>query len=251
MRIISWNVNGLRACVKKGFLDFYAKEENDIICLQEIKMLPEQATFSLEGRHQFWNSASRKGYSGTATFSKIEPISHHLGINIPQHDTEGRVLSLEFERFHLVNCYTPNSKHGLLRLDYRLEWEDAFAAYLKNLEATKPVVLVGDLNVAHKEIDLANPKTNTKNPGFTPQERGKLTALLDQGFVDTFRYLHPDRTQAYTWWSPMSNSRARNVGWRIDYVIVSKALAPNVAEAFILDDIHGSDHCPVGIKLQF
>jgi len=249
MKIISWNVNGLRACVKKGFLDFYS-QDYDVICLQEIKMMKEQADFSLEGRHEFWNSAQRKGYSGTAIFSKKEPVSVRYGIGIEEHDTEGRVVTLEFDEFFLVNCYTPNSKHELLRLDYRMQWEDAFADYLKALEADKPVVLVGDLNVAHNEIDLANPKTNTKNPGFTPHERSKMTALLARGFVDTFRFLYPDRTEAYTWWSPMSNARERNVGWRIDYVIVSEAIIDKVADSFILSDVLGSDHCPVGIDLN-
>ncbi|MCL2618340.1 MAG: exodeoxyribonuclease III [Defluviitaleaceae bacterium] len=249
MKIVSWNVNGLRACVKKGFLDFYNNGDYDIICLQEIKMMREQADFELEGRFQFWNSAQKKGYSGTAIFSKQEPLSESYGIGIAEHDTEGRVITLEYDKFFLVNCYTPNSKHELLRLDYRMEWEDAFAAYLKSLEAGKPVILVGDLNVAHNEIDLANPRTNTKNPGFTPQERGKMTSLLERGFVDTFRRLYPDRTEAYTWWSPMSNSRERNVGWRIDYVIVSESLAANITDAFILNDVYGSDHCPVGIDI--
>ncbi|MCL2852317.1 MAG: exodeoxyribonuclease III [Defluviitaleaceae bacterium] len=250
MKIISWNVNGLRSCVKKGFLDFYGNDEYDVICLQEIKMMSEQADFSLAGRNEFWNSAQRKGYSGTAVFSRQEPLTARYGIGIEEHDTEGRVVTLEYEKFFLVNCYTPNSKHELLRLAYRMEWEDAFAGYLKALERDKPVVLVGDLNVAHKEIDLANPKSNTKNPGFTPQEREKMTALLGRGFVDTFRHFYPERKDAYTWWSPMSNSRERNVGWRIDYVIVSEAIIGNVADSFILSDVYGSDHCPVGIEIN-
>jgi len=249
MKIISWNVNGLRACVKKGFLDFY-NEDYDVICLQEIKMTRDQADFSLAGRSEFWNSAQRKGYSGTAVFSKLEPISATYGIGIPEHDTEGRIITLEYEKFFLVNCYTPNSKHELLRLEYRMEWEDALADYLKTLEASKPVVYVGDLNVAHNAIDLANPKSNTKNPGFTPQERGKMTALLERGFVDTFRYFYPEQTGAYTWWSPMRNAREKNVGWRIDYVIVSQVLVDAVADSFILSDVYGSDHCPVGIELN-
>ena len=249
MKIVSWNVNGLRACVKKGFLDFY-NNDYDVICLQEIKMLREQANFSLTGRSEFWNSALRRGYSGTAIFSKGEPLSARYGIGIAEHDTEGRVITLEFDKFFLVNCYTPNSKHELLRLDYRMQWEDAFATYLKGLEANKPVVLAGDLNVAHKEIDLANPKSNTKNPGFTPQEREKMTALLSQGFADTFRRLYPDLTEAYTWWSPMRNSREKNVGWRIDYIIVSEVLMAAVTDAFILNEVYGSDHCPVGIELE-
>jgi len=250
MKIVSWNVNGLRACVKKGFMDFYNNSDYDVICLQEIKMLREQADFDLSARNEYWNSALRKGYSGTAVFSKQRPISERYGIGIAEHDTEGRVVTLEYDGFFLVNCYTPNSKHELLRLDYRMEWEDAFADYLKALEAAKPVILVGDLNVAHKEIDLANPKTNTRNPGFTPQERGKMTALLERGFVDTFRHFYPDRTDAYTWWSPMSGARERNVGWRIDYVITSESIISKITDSFILSDIHGSDHCPVGIEIE-
>jgi len=248
--IVSWNVNGLRACVKKGFfLDFYNRDY-DIICLQEIKMQAEQAEFTLEGRHAFWNSAERKGYSGTAIFSRQEPLSVAYGIGIEQHDTEGRVITLEYNSFFLVNCYTPNSKDKLLRLEYRMEWEDAFASYLKKLEETKPVILCGDLNVAHNEIDLANPKTNTKSPGFTPQERSKMTSLIEKGFVDTFRNFYPEKREAYTWWSNMSKSRERNVGWRIDYFLVSEFMINNVEDAFILPDVFGSDHCPVGINLR-
>ena len=249
MKIVSWNVNGLRAAVKKGFLDFY-NQDFDVICLQEIKMMKEQADFTLEGRHEYWNSAQRKGYSGTAVFSKKEPLSVKYGIGIEEHDTEGRVITLEFDEFFLVNCYTPNSKQELLRLDYRMEWEDVFADYLKTLEKDKPVVLVGDLNVAHNEIDLANPKTNTKNPGFTPHERGKMTALLERGFVDTFRHFHPDTADVYTWWSPMRNARERNIGWRIDYVVVSESVIGKVEDAWILCDVYGSDHCPVGVNLN-
>ena len=249
MQLISWNVNGLRACVKKGAFMGLWEGDYDVICLQEIKMLKEQANFELLGRHGYWNSAQRKGYSGTAVFSKIEPLSVAYGIGIERHDTEGRVITLEYSDFFLVNCYTPNSKENLLRLDYRMEWEDDFATYLKDLEAFKPVILCGDLNVAHKEIDLANPKTNTKNPGFTPQERGKLTSLLDKGFIDTFRHFYPDKTEAYTWWSNMAKSRERNVGWRIDYFLASRSLSDKLADAFILRDIIGSDHCPVGLRL--
>lgn len=251
MKLISWNVNGLRACINKGFMDFFDSQNADIFCLQETKMQPEQADFAFPNYHSFWNSAEKKGYSGTLILSRQSPIAESYGIGIDLHDNEGRVITLEYPQFFLVNVYVPNSQRELTRLDYRMCWEDDFRAFLKNLERTKPVIVCGDLNVAHKEIDLKNPKQNTKNAGFTKQERTKFTALLDSGFIDSYRHFYPDKTDAYTWWSYMGNARAKNIGWRIDYFLLSTALADNLKGAEIFSEILGSDHCPVGITLAF
>jgi len=250
MKLISWNVNGLRACITKGFHDFAAQVDADILCLQETKMHRGQAAVNLPDYQEYWNSANKRGYSGTAIFTKIPPLSVRYGMDIEQHDQEGRLITLEFPDFYLVDCYTPNSQRELARLDYRMEWEDAFRAYLKELDAVKPVILCGDLNVAHQEIDLKNPKTNRKNAGFTDEERAKMTDLLASGFIDSFRFLYPDRTDAYSWWSYMNSARARNIGWRIDYFVLSKRLAPRLKDSFILSEVLGSDHCPVGIFLD-
>ena len=237
----------MRACMGKGFMDFLQQEDFDILALQETKMQPEQANFSFPGYHAYWNSAEKKGYSGTLILTKAAPLAVTNGMGIPQHDTEGRIVTLEFEQFIFVTVYTPNSQRELARLDYRMAWEDDFRAFLCAFK--KPVIVCGDLNVAHKEIDLKNPKTNTKNPGFTPQERAKMTTLLDAGFTDTFRHLYPDKTDAYTWWSYMGQARAKNVGWRIDYFLVSDALRDAIKTAKIYPEIMGSDHCPVGLNL--
>ena len=250
MRLISWNVNGLRACLNKGFLDFCALADADVICLQETKMRPEQASFELEGYQRFWNSADKAGYSGTAVFTRRAPLSVTYDFGGDVHRHEGRVITAEFEDFYLVCCYTPNSQDGLKRLDYRMTWEDAFRAHLQALDEKKPVVLCGDLNVAHREIDLKNPKTNRRNPGFTDEERGKMTALLGAGFTDTFRAKYPDLEGAYSWWSYRFHAREKNVGWRIDYFIVSDRLAPHIQEAAIHSEIFGSDHCPVELQLD-
>lgn len=250
MRLISWNVNGLRACLTKGFSDYFAQANADLFCLQETKMQPGQADFAPEGYQQFWNSAEKKGYSGTAVFSRHTPLSVAYGLGQEEHDHEGRVITLEFQDFYLVTVYTPNSQRELTRLDYRMTWEDAFRAYLLGLDAKKPVVVCGDMNVAHKEIDLKNPKNNLRNAGFTQEERDKMTALLDSGFVDTFRLKHPDEKDRYSWWSYMMRSRERNIGWRIDYFLVSSRLAPAVSLADIDDQIMGSDHCPVILELK-
>ena len=250
MKLISWNVNGLRACLNKGFLSFVESAEADIIALQETKMQQGQAVFDMPGYLEYWNSAEKKGYSGTAVFAKTTPISVTTGIGIAEHDTEGRVLTLEFEQFYFVNCYTPNSQRELARLSYRMGWEDAFLGYLKMLDEKKPVILCGDLNVAHQEIDIKNPKSNRMSAGFTDEERAKMTTLLSSGFVDTFRRLYPEVTGAYSWWSYFSNARKNNVGWRIDYFIVSERLMPSVKDGFILPEVEGSDHCPVGILLE-
>lgn len=250
MKLISWNVNGLRACVTKGFLDFFKEVDADIFCLQETKLQPGQIELDLPGYHQFWNSAEKKGYSGTAVFTKKEPLSVSYGIGIEEHDHEGRVITLEFPEYYVVTVYTPNSQRELTRLDYRMRWEDDFLSYLKGLEEKKPVIFCGDLNVAHKEIDLKNPKTNRNNAGFTDQERAKMTALLDNGFIDTFRYFYPDQTGIYSWWSYQFQARAKNAGWRIDYFIVSEALKDHLEDAKIYTDILGSDHCPVGLMLR-
>ncbi len=250
MKLISWNVNGLRACLGKGFLDTLKTLDPDIMCLQETKMRREQAEIDLKGYREYWNSAVKKGYSGTAVFTKQRPLGEHYGIGMTQHDQEGRVITLEFKTFILVNVYTPNSRAELERLEYRMEWEDAFRQYITALDRSKPVVLCGDLNVAHEEIDLKNPKSNRKNAGFTDEERGKLTELLKTGFCDTFRTLHPETSGAYTWWSFRGNARANNAGWRIDYFLVSSRLMPKVKEAVIFPDIPGSDHCPVGLVLK-
>ncbi len=250
MKLISWNVNGLRACLTKGFLDFFEKEQADIFCVQETKMQEGQAEIQLDGYEQFWNSADKKGYSGTAVFTKIKPLSVQYDIGIEAHSHEGRTITLEFEDFYLVNCYTPNAQQELARLSYRMEWENDFREYLKSLADKKPVILCGDLNVAHQEIDLKNPKTNRKNPGFSDEERGKMTELLGSGFTDSFRYLYPDKTEAYSWWSYRFQARAKNAGWRIDYFIVSDSLRDKISDSVIYSDILGSDHCPVGLILS-
>ena len=250
LKLISWNVNGLRAQVRKGFLEKLEALDPDILCLQEIKLSEGQLELDLENYEEYYNYAERKGYSGTAIFTKKKPLSVTYGIGIPEHDQEGRVITMAFESFILVTCYTPNSKRGLERLDYRQVWEDAFLAYLKKLEEDKPIVVCGDLNVAHNNIDLANPASNHKNAGFTDEERAKFNQLLDNGFIDTFRYFHPDETEAYTWWSNFANSRARNIGWRIDYFLASNALKPRLISAAIHADVMGSDHCPVELQLE-
>ena len=250
MKLISWNVNGLRACLSKGFMDYFLQSGADAFCLQETKMMQGQAEFAPEGYLQYWNSAEKKGYSGTAIFTRREPLSVSYGIGMEEHDHEGRVITLEYPAFYLVTVYTPNSQRELARLDYRMTWEDAFADYLCGLDKVKPVVVCGDMNVAHKEIDLKNPKTNTRNAGFTQEERDKMTSLLDRGFVDTFRLLHPDEKDRYSWWSYMMKARERNIGWRIDYFLVSSRIAENVSVADIDDQIMGSDHCPVILELK-
>jgi len=249
-KLVSWNVNGLRACVKKGFLDVMEELDADVFCIQETKLQEGQIDLELPEYYQYWNYAEKKGYSGTAVFTKEEPLSVQNGIGMEEHDREGRVITLEFDEYYLVTCYTPNSQTELRRLDYRMEWEDAFRNYLKHLEETKPVILCGDLNVAHTEIDLKNPKTNRKNAGFSDEERGKFTELLDAGFIDTFRYFYPDVTGAYSWWSYRFKAREKNAGWRIDYFCVSDVLEDRLAEAMIHTDIMGSDHCPVSLILE-
>ena len=250
MKLISWNVNGLRACVTKGFLDFFREADADVFCLQETKLQAGQIELELPGYYQYWNSAVKKGYSGTAVFSKKEPLSVSYGIGIEQHDQEGRVITLEFSDFFVVTVYTPNSQEGLVRLDYRMRWEEDFLAYLKKLEQKKPVVFCGDLNVAHREIDLKNPKTNRKNAGFTDEEREKMTKLLQAGFIDTFRYFYPEQEGIYSWWSYRFQARSKNAGWRIDYFIVSEALKGRLEDARIYTQVMGSDHCPVGLILK-
>ena len=250
MKLITWNVNGLRACLGKGFLDFFKEMDADAFCLQETKLQPHQIELDLPGYHIYWNSAERKGYSGTALITKTEPLTVTCGLGIPEHDTEGRVITAEYEDFYLVCCYTPNAKEGLARIDYRMQWEDDFRAYLMALDQKKPVVLCGDLNVAHEEIDLKNPKTNRGNAGFSDQERGKMTTLLQSGFADSFRILYPDKTGAYTWWSYRFNARKNNAGWRIDYFIVSERLLPRVKDQVIHAHVTGSDHCPVELDLD-
>lgn len=249
MKLISWNVNGIRACVNKGFEDFFNKIEADIFCIQETKCQPEQINLKFEGYKSYWNSAERKGYSGTAIFTKKDPISVTYGIGIEEHDKEGRIITLEFEDFYLVNNYTPNAKRGLERLDYRQNWEDEIRKYLVRLNRTKSVIMCGDLNVAHKEIDLKNPKTNKGNAGFTDEEREKMTKLLESGFTDSYRYLYPDKENAYSWWSYMGRAREKNIGWRIDYFIVSSDIQEKIKEATIYPEIMGSDHCPVGLEV--
>ncbi len=250
MRLISWNVNGIRAAVKKGFMDFFNDVDADIFCLQETKLSAGQLDLELEGYHQYWNYAEKKGYSGTAVFTKEEPIHVSYGIDMEEHDKEGRVITCEYEDFFLVTCYTPNSQRGLARLDYRMEWEEDFRKYLNMLDQVKPVVLCGDLNVAHKEIDLKNPATNRKNAGFSDEERSQFQNLLDAGYTDTFRHLYPDAADRYSWWSYITKARERNAGWRIDYFVVSDRLADDIVEADIRDDIFGSDHCPVYLELD-
>lgn len=250
MKLISWNVNGLRAAMGKGFMDTFAQLDADAFSLNETKLQPGQIELDLPGYHQYWNSAEKKGYSGVAVFTRQEPLSVRYGIGVDEFDHEGRVLTLEMPQFYLVSCYTPNSQDGLKRLEYRMRWEDAFLSYLKSLEREKPVVLCGDLNVAHQEIDIKNPKSNRMNAGFTDQEREKMTRLLNAGFVDTFRALHPDETGAYSWWSYRFHARENNAGWRIDYFIVSESLREHVREAAIHPEIFGSDHCPVELVLD-
>ena len=248
MKLVSWNVNGIRACVTKGFYDFFREVDADIFCIQESKMQEGQLEFDLPDYYIYSNSAVKKGYSGVITFTKTKPLSVTKGIGIEEHDQEGRVLTCEYDDFYLVNCYTPNSKDGLLRLDYRMIWEDEFRNYLKKLEESKPVVLCGDLNVAHKEIDLKNPKTNTRNAGFTIEERNKMSELLNSGFIDTYRYFYPDKIE-YSWWSYRFKSREKNAGWRIDYFIVSESLKDRIKDACIHTQVLGSDHCPVELEM--
>lgn len=250
MKLISWNVNGLRACMNKGFMDFFNEVDADVFCLQEIKMLKEQADFSFNGYKEFWNSADKKGYSGTLILSKNEPLNVSYDMKIERHDKEGRIICAEFKDFYLVNVYTPNSKRELERLDYRMEWEDDFRAYLKALDSIKPVIVCGDLNVAHKEIDLKNPKTNRRNAGFTDEERNKMSELLDSGFIDSFRFFYPDLENAYSWWSYFGKAREKNIGWRIDYFLASNKLESKLKDATIYPQILGSDHCPVGLELK-
>ncbi|MGY3765786.1 exodeoxyribonuclease III [Vagococcus vulneris] len=250
MKLISWNVNGLRAIVKKGFSDIIAELDADIVCLQETKLQEGQIDLELPGYYQYWNYAEKKGYSGTAIFTKLMPTHVTTGINQEEFDHEGRVLTAEFTDFYLVNCYTPNAQPALKRIEFRMMWEAAFLVYLKKLEETKPVILCGDLNVAHENIDLKNWKTNQKNPGFSIQEREKFTNLLENGFVDTFRYFYPTLEGAYSWWSYRFNARANNAGWRIDYFCVSKSLVPRLHDAAILSDVMGSDHCPVQLEIN-
>ncbi len=249
MKLISWNVNGLRACVQKGFLDFFNEIDADIFSIQESKLQEGQIALDLPGYHQYWNYAQKKGYSGTAVFSKKEALSVSYGIGISEHDTEGRVITLEYENFYLVNCYTPNSQNELARLPYRMQWETDFRSYLKALDEKKPVIYCGDLNVAHEEIDIKNPKTNRKNAGFTDEEREKMTELLAAGFTDTFRYFYPDQTDIYSWWSYRFKAREKNAGWRIDYFITSKRLEDKLTDAKIHTEIFGSDHCPIELTV--
>lgn len=250
MKLISWNVNGIRACAGKGFLEFFKEADADIFCIQESKMQEGQLELDLPGYHQYWNYAEKKGYSGTAIFTKKEPLSVVNGMGITEHDKEGRVITLEFEDFYMVTVYTPNSQNELARLDYRMTWEDVFLAYLKKLEENKPVIVCGDMNVAHKEIDLKNPKTNRKNAGFTDEEREKFSILLENGFVDTFRYFYPDQEGIYSWWSYRFKAREKNAGWRIDYFLVSEVLKEKLKDAKILTEVFGSDHCPVELDIE-
>lgn len=249
-KLISWNVNGLRACVKKGFLDYFKDVDADIFCIQESKLQEGQIDLDLDGYYDYWNYAEKKGYSGTAIFTKEKPISVSLGLGIEEHDKEGRVITLEFEDFYMITVYTPNSQDKLARIDYRMSWEDAFLNYLKDLEKNKPVIVCGDLNVAHKEIDLKNPKSNRNNPGFSDAERYKFSTLLSNGFIDTFRYFNPDKEGAYSWWSYRFNARANNAGWRIDYFLTSKSLESHLVSADIHTEVFGSDHCPVELVIK-
>ena len=249
MKLISWNVNGIRACLNKGFLDFFNSENADIFCLQETKCQEGQVELEIDGYTSYWNSAEKKGYSGTAVFTKNKPLKVTYGIGKEEHDKEGRIITLEFEKFYLVTNYTPNAKRELERLDYRMIWEDEIRKYLLKLNKTKPVIMCGDLNVAHEEIDLKNPKTNRGNAGFTDEERGKMTELLNAGFVDSFRYLYPEKIE-YSWWSYMGHAREKNIGWRIDYFITSKDIEKNIKEAKIYTQILGSDHCPIGLEIE-
>lgn len=249
MKLVSWNVNGLRACMGKGFAEYFAETDADVLCLQETKLQAGQIDFAPEGYHAYWNYAEKKGYSGTAVFTKQEPLGVTYGIGIDEHDHEGRVITLEFEDFYFVCVYTPNAQEELKRLDYRMQWEDDFRAYLKGLDAKKPVIVTGDMNVAHQEIDLKNPKTNRMSAGFTDQERGKFTELLEAGFADTFRRLYPDAKERYSWWSYRFKARERNTGWRIDYFVVSERLMERVKDSCIHSEVMGSDHCPVSLEL--
>lgn len=250
MKLVSWNVNGLRACVNKGFLEYFHEVNADIVCLQETKLQEGQILLELEGYEQYWNYALKKGYSGTAIFTKVKPLSVKYGVGDLETEDEGRIITMEFENFFLVNVYTPNAKRDLTRLAYRLEWEDSMRTYLKQLDTIKPVLMCGDLNVAHAEIDLKNAKSNRGNSGFTIEERGKMTTLLEEGFVDTYRYFHPDQEGAYTWWSYMSKVRERNIGWRIDYFIASQKLVPRLKSASIDSHVLGSDHCPILLEIE-
>ena len=250
MKIVSWNVNGLRAVLNKGFLDFFNDTDADIFCIQETKMQKEQADFDFPGYFEYWNCAEKKGYSGTLILTKKEPVSISYGIGIEEHDKEGRVITLEFGEFYMVNCYTPNSKRELERLEYRQIWEDDFRKYLNKLNEDKPVILCGDLNVAHKEIDLKNPKTNRHNAGFTDEERNKMTELLKENFTDTFRFLYPNEKDAYTWWSYMGHAREKNIGWRIDYFITSNSLNKRIKDSKIYPEVMGSDHCPIELDIE-
>ncbi len=250
MKCISWNVNGIRACLQKGFMEFFEQADADFFCLQETKISEGQIELDMPGYYQYYNYAVKKGYSGTAIFAKKEPLSVSYGIGIEEHDQEGRVITLEYDNFYMVTCYTPNSKQELLRLDYRMVWEDDFREYLKKLEENKPVIICGDLNVAHQEIDLKNPKTNRHNAGFTDEERSKMTALLESGMIDTFRYFYPDKTDIYSWWSYRFQARQKNAGWRIDYFLVSEALKEKLVSADIHTTVLGSDHCPVEVVLD-
>lgn len=249
-RLISWNVNGLKSCLEKGCLDAFKKMDADIICLQETKLQEGKLELTLDGYTQYWNYAQKKGYSGTSVFTRLRPLSAAYGIGMEEHDAEGRVITLEFESYYLVNVYVPNARRELVRLDYRMKWEDDFRGYLKALDSKKPVIICGDMNVAHKEIDLKNPSSNKKNAGFTAEERGKFTELLGAGFIDTFRHFYPDKKDAYTWWSYMFNARAKNVGWRIDYFCVSERLRDSLEDALIHCDVMGSDHCPVELVIK-
>lgn len=249
MKLISWNVNGIRACIQKGFIDIFNELDADIFCIQESKLSEGQLELDIPGYYQYWNYAKKKGYSGTAVFAKKEPVNVTYGLGIEEHDNEGRVITLEYEKFYLVTVYTPNSQTELKRLDYRMQWEDDFKTYIKKLEENKPVIICGDLNVAHEEIDLKNPKTNRMNAGFTDKERNKMTALLNSGFIDTFRYFYPDRTGIYSWWSYRFSARQKNAGWRIDYFLVSESLKDKLVSADIHTEIYGSDHCPVELDI--
>lgn len=250
MKLISWNVNGLRACLKKGFMDFFDNEKADIFCIQETKLQEGQVDLNLGGYYQYWNYAVKKGYSGTAVFTKEKPIDVKYGMGIDKHDAEGRMITLEYDKFFLLTVYTPNSQRELARLDYRMEWEEDFLNYIKKLEEEKPVIICGDLNVAHNEIDLKNPKSNRKNAGFSDEERNKFSILLNNGLIDTFRYFYPDKEGAYTWWSYMFKARQNNAGWRIDYFCVSNMLEDNLKDALIYNEVLGSDHCPVALELN-
>ena len=250
MKLISWNVNGLRACLQKGFLEYFKEADADVFCLQETKLQAGQHDLELPGYHQYWNYAEKKGYSGTALFTKKEPVSVTYGIGVSEHDQEGRVITAEFDKYYVIVVYVPNSQRELTRLDYRMQWEEAFLNYVKGLDAKKPVIYCGDLNVAHQEIDLKNPKTNHKNAGFTDEERNCFTKVLANGFVDSFRYLYPEAKDAYSWWSYMGNARAKNVGWRIDYFVVSEKMKDQIKEAKIHPQVMGSDHCPVELDLE-